>query len=58
MLEILKIDLFAKQRCATVSFENKQKKMLIQLPVFIIKIKRFHVFFVNQITIHTTDAIK
>ena len=37
---------------------NIIKKMFIQLAFFIIKIERFHVFFVNQITIHSIDATK
>ena len=58
MLEILEIELFAEERYPTVSHEIKQKKMVIQVAVFIIKVKLFHVFFVNQIFIQTINVIK
>ena len=42
---IIKVELFAKEHCAALSSENNNK--LLQLAVLIIKIKRFHLFFVN-----------
>lgn len=42
---IINIELFAKEHCATLSSENNNKKKLLQLAVLITKIKRFHLFF-------------
>ena len=42
---IIKVELFAKEHCVTLSSENNNK--LLQLAVLTIKIKHFHLFFVN-----------